>query len=274
LHATCLEILFAAFVIGLSISLKRLSLPRLLCCIAFCHLALTAVRNMPLAVIILLPAIAQLLSKTSFTSPLIEAPTEDASQTLSGDLLPAVWWTKLGQRWSRLGSGIDDMEWLCKMHLLPILAVIFLSITAIMGGKILGTDILASGFDAKNKPTATLEFLKKQETAGTLKENKGLNLDNWGGYINYKIGTRVFIDDRADFYGERYYLHYSILSQVLPGWRDLLKKDDFQWVLFPKDSRLAQVLMAEAGWKVAAQDPASYLLVRPDINVSNPELIR
>jgi hypothetical protein len=87
----------------------------------------------------------------------------------------------------------------------------------------------------------------------------------------------VFIDDRADFYGERYYLHYSILSQVLPGWRDLLKKDDFQWVLFPKDSRLAQVLLAEAGWKIAAQDPASYLLVRPDIselNKNSEKLVR
>jgi hypothetical protein len=308
LHATCLELLFATFVIGLAISVKRLSLPQLLCCIAFSHLALNAVRNMPLAVIILLPAIALLLSKTRLSQPALpesSAPSEStASQSAPSDsspststpsdsspsesaapqstpststpadsspststptasTLPAVWWTIFVRKWNRFGDMIHDMEWQCKMHLLPIATVILLSITAMMHGNILGTQWLDSGFDPKTKPTTTLDYLKKQELAGTLKANKGFNFDNWGGYITYKIGTRVFIDDRADFYGERYYLQYSVLSQVLPGWKDALKKEDIQWLLFPKDSRLAQALMAEAGWKIAAQDAASYLLVRP-----------
>lgn len=268
LHPTCLEILFASFIIGLSISLKRLTLPRLLCCIAFSHLALTAVRNMPLAVIILLPAIAQLLSKTSFDPPQTGVSAEASQASDFHRSLPAAWWTNLVVRkWNYYGDMIHDEEWKYKMHAVPIVTAILLSIIAIMGGKVAGTEILASGFDAKNKPTTTLEFLKKQEGDGKLSANKGFNFDNWGGYINYKIGTRVFIDDRADFYGEKYYLQYSILSQVLPGWQDLLKKEDFQWVLFPKDSRLAQALMTAAGWKIAAQDPASYLLVRPDVSL-------
>ncbi len=60
LQPTCLELLFAFFIVGLALSKNRLSMPRLLACLVFSHLALSAVRNLPLFVIVVLPAIAQL----------------------------------------------------------------------------------------------------------------------------------------------------------------------------------------------------------------------
>jgi hypothetical protein len=285
LHPTCLEILFAFFIVGLAITQKRLSFPRLLCCLAFSHLTLSAVRNMPLFTIIILPAIAQLYSKvrlSEYRLPRIATKTDGAESDRSeatptllsrAEILeteqsqPARWWQRLVNKWNRIGAGIDDEEWRCKMHLIPIGFLIFFSIAAIMGGKLFGTEILASGFDPKDKPTTTLDYLKAAEADGRLKVNQGFNYDNWGGYINYKLGTPVFIDDRADFYGEQYYARYAIINQVLPGangkegWYDWMANLDIQWVLVPKDSRLGQVLKTTDGWKLAAEDPAATLWV-------------
>ncbi|MBS2002584.1 MAG: hypothetical protein JST44_13830 [Cyanobacteria bacterium SZAS LIN-5] len=269
LHPTCLEAIFAIFIVGLAISQKRLSFPKLLLCLAFSHLALSAVRNMPLFVIIVLPAIAQLYSKTRLSPAVADnanAVPSDESAEHSADAESPLW-RKIVTKWNRLGEGIDDMEWQCKMHLLPIGCFIFLTATALMGGKIGGVAILESGFDPLDKPTKTLDYLKKAEESGELKVNEGFNMDNWGGYIRYKLGTPVFIDDRADFYGEGYYAQYSIINQVLtfengaPNWLDWLAKDHIQWVLVPKDSRLALALKAQDGWKVAAEDPASVLII-------------
>lgn len=292
------------FLIGLAISQKRLSFPRLLLCLAFSHLALSAVRNMPLFTIIVLPAIAQLYSKIRFTTApelttadaiSVDGRSSDSKSTgtqssdaesggaksfesesvvaetgtadASADRLESQQWQKIVSKWKRLGEGIDDMEWQCKMHLLPIVCFVLLSITAIMGGSLGGVSILESGFDPKDKPTKTLDYLKQAEASGELKITDGYNMDNWGGYIKYKLGTPVFIDDRADFYGETYYAQYSIINQVLrfdngaPNWLDWLAKDHIQWVLTEKNSRLGQALREQGDWKVAAEDPASLLLV-------------
>ncbi|HEY9731373.1 MAG TPA: hypothetical protein V6C89_05640 [Drouetiella sp.] len=282
LHPTCLEVLFGMFLVGLAISTRRLSFPRLLLCLAFAHLALSAVRNMPLFTIIVLPAIAQLYSKTRFTSsgepvdddakltatkPTAAGADVAASELTSGDNEQSSLWHKIVSKWKRLGDGIDDMEWQCKMHLLPIGCFLLLSVTAIMGGNLAGVPILESGFDPKDKPTKTLEYLKNAEEKGELKVTDGYNMDNWGGYIKYKLGTPVFIDDRADFYGEGYYAQYSIINQVLtfdngaPNWLDWLERDHIQWVLTEKNSRLGQALKEQGDWKVAAEDPASLLLI-------------
>lgn len=292
IHPTCLEALFALFIVGLAISLNRLSFPRLLLCLAFSHLALSAVRNIPLFTIIILPAIAQLYAKVrlaeSYRLPQI-VTADDASQiegtpanlaalsraeavdfrpeSLESESSPSTIWQQIADRFEKIGTEFDETERQCKMHLLPILLFVGLSITAMMGGKIAGIPILESGFDPEDKPTKTLEYLQKAEAEGQLKYNQGFNLDNWGGYIKYKLGTPVFIDDRADFYGEGYYSQYAIINQVLtfpdgkPGWKEWLAKDNIQWVLVPKDSRLAQALKTTDGWKVAAEDPASVLIV-------------
>lgn len=257
LQPTCLELLFAIFIIGLAITQRKLSLPRLLCCLAFSHLTLSAVRNMPLFAIIVLPAIAQLYSKVRVAG---DYRATEASQ-------PSKLWRGLVEKWNRIGAGIDDEEWRCKMHLIPIGAFILFSVASLMGGKIAGTEVVNSGFDPADKPSATLDYLKKAEDEGKLKADRGFNFDNWGGYIKYKLGTPVYIDDRADFYGEEYYNKYAIINQVVtypdgkPGWQDYLKKDNIQWVLVQRQSQLAAALKHAPGWTVAAEDKASYLFV-------------
>ena len=257
LQPVCLELLFALFIVSLTISRNRLSLPRLLTCIAFSHLALSAVRNMPLYVIIILPAIAQLCSKVSLVSPAVN-DTAEVSASESG----STWRQTLATKWQKMTATFDENETLCNKHFWPAAMFVVLFIATLNGGKLLGNDLLSCNWSPENKPTKTLDYLKAAEDNAKLDPNRGFNYDNWGGYLRYRLGKRVFIDDRSDFYATPFYIQYSIVFQTLPGWQKVLDEHNIQWVLTPKNSRLGAVLLTAPGWEKVSEDPASYLVVR------------
>jgi hypothetical protein len=248
LHATCLELLFFALAFGLATSRWKPKLAQLLTVLAFAHLSLSAVRNEPLFVIVALPLIGQLYGNNGMIEQLGVAQNEMAS-----------WFAFIRRKWNETAASFDETELSCTMHLLPIAVMVVLSGSAILH-KINPEipSIIKSGFDAKTKPTTTLAYLKDHN----LDFKRGFNYDNWGGYLRYKTGERVYIDDRADFYGEDFYLKYAEIAQLKPTWRDLLEKQDIRWVLFPPNSHLAENLKNTPGWKLAAQDQASVLFVR------------
>jgi hypothetical protein len=234
LQVYCLEFILALIPASLSLSARRPSLPQFLTVLAFAHLALSSVRNAGIFVIVALPFIAEQLA---------------AWPNVVGE-------NKLSAAWYKLGRVFDENESRCTMHILPIAATIILFGIAVVGHLTSSPIILKSGFDPDHMPNATLRCLSR------LDPSKGFNYDNWGGYIRYRSGLPVFIDDRADFYGERFYLQYAAASRVDPGWRNVLDSHGIEWVLFPKNSRLSGALKQEPGWKVECEDGAAYLFVR------------
>lgn len=256
LQPVCLELLFFLFAIGLVISRTRLSFPRLMTCLAFAHLSLSAQRNMPLFVIVVLPAISQLFSRTHVF------PNGSSKDQLK----PAKWWQDAVLRWDNFCRGFDQNEFRCKMHLIPIGYTALLITVAMNGGEFFGLKMLTCSFNAADKPTGTLEYIHSHK----LDPRHGMNYDNWGGYIKYKLGIPVFIDDRADFYGEPFYLEYAQVSQVNPGWNDILDKRRIDWLLFPNNSRIVAILKSDPGWKVASEDKSSVLMIRKKQTIGRP----
>lgn len=245
LQPTCLEFLFFALAIGLVASREKPRLPRLLLVLAYCHLALASVRNLPLFVIVCLPFIAWLMGRMDL-GPLV--PSASAANYLQ----------PLLNYWRHLGSVFDQTEFSCNKHLLPVIAVVVLSFIAISGGSLGPLKILSSDFDPKTKPTETLNCLVKEK----LDPKRGFNLDNWGGYLRYKTGERVFIDDRVDFYGQKFYLDYAEIATLQPHWRETLDKYKIEWVLFPNNSLLTGALRKEKGWRLLCSDQAASLFIR------------
>ncbi|MBK7746372.1 MAG: hypothetical protein IPI39_03925 [Candidatus Obscuribacter sp.] len=90
----------------------------------------------------------------------------------------------------------------------------------------------------------------------------GFNFDNWGGIIRYKLNMPVYIDDRADFYGEQFYQDYGRICETKPGWQELLDKKQIDWILFPKESFLANALKLDKNWQLKSSDQASVLYTR------------
>ncbi|MBI4532419.1 MAG: hypothetical protein HY711_00615 [Candidatus Melainabacteria bacterium] len=247
IQSVCFEVLLAFVLAGLASSQKRLYLSQIVSIIAFGALALMSVRNIPVFVVVALPIIAELFATAK--------PDTDDSLSTSRT---AQWWQAMTNWWQKLDEEFGKTESNAKMHLLPIVAVIVLWLAATNDGNLFGSTLLSSNFDPQSFPTKTLNYIRDHHLAYT----KGFNYDNWGGYVRYKLGIPVFIDDRADFYGEKFYLDYGTVSLVSPGWSSVLNHYNINWILFPKTSQLSSRLQEEHEWSIACQDPAAYLFER------------
>lgn len=240
LHETCLEILFLVFVAGLAMKRKVLNTPTLLVCLAFAHAALSGVRSMPMFAIIATPAIAYLWSS--------EKSSENDQEEKAG-IIPRLIDTL---------KNFQEQEAISKMHLVPILVSVVLIVAAINGGELFGNVVVNSNFAPSQLPVKTIDYIR----TNNLMEKRGLNLDNWGGFLRYKLNHRVFIDDRADFYGFDFYRDYSVMMATGAQWKSLLDKYKIEWVLFPKESALSNALRQQPDWSEVASDKASSLFVR------------
>jgi hypothetical protein len=92
------------------------------------------------------------------------------------------------------------------------------------------------------------------------------SLDHWGGYLIYRLypRTKVFIDDRHDFYGDAFIKDYLKVALVQPGWEDVLNTEHVDWVLMPTYSSLANVLRLHPEWKIEHEDETAALFHRSD----------
>jgi len=250
-HAGSLELLFFAIVIGLATSRRKPWLGQLLLVLAFAHLSLSGMRNEPLFAIVSVPFIAELFADNNLFA-LIGGP---------GTFSPR-WLDPLRQRVRGMAQRFDAMESRCTMHLIPIVTTGILALSCIGAGMTPAVhSLVSSQFDLKTKPTTTLDYIQNKHLAW----DRGFNLDNWGGYIRYKTGQRVFIDDRLDFYGPGFYLRYVQTISIQPGWSKLLDEYKIEWVLLRKDVLLATMLAQTPGWHLSAEDQAAYLFVRGPI---------
>jgi hypothetical protein len=248
LYSVSLELLFGAFILGLATSRRRPWLGQSLLVLAFAFLALNGVRNVPLFVIVSIPVIAALLADSNLLA-LVDA---------KGDA-HAGWVEAWARGWQRIERGYNQMEWRCTMHLAPIIAVLLLTLSCVAAGRIPGArPLVSSSFDPRHVPTTTLAYIRDHDLAW----NRGLSLDNWGGYIRYETGERIFIDDRTTFYPPDFYQRYAQMMFAQPGWRKRLDEYGFEWVLVPKNTPLAAALRERPAWQMSAEDPAAYLFLR------------
>ena len=243
-----LALLFALYVIGVVVTKNPVSLSQLMSSLAFAYMSLSAMRHFPLFAIVVVPQIAQLFSKTIF------APDRDkpnAFQLLSDRAQGMV------RSFDKWNVEFTENERLCCMHILPVLVFAYYGLASLNGGNLLGQSVIHTTFDEAHKPTVTL---KEIETA-KLDPKQGLGYDNWGGYLSYRLGIPVFIDDRVPLYGEKFFLEYASVFDVGPEWKNVVKKYGITWILMPNDSRIVSVLGADPEWRLAAKDDASSLYV-------------
>jgi len=286
----CLLVLFALFVIGTAISVRKLTFPKLMACLVFALMSLLSVRHMPLYVIVVLPAMGELFSRVRSLS-LVQggdsAVTTDAASsgasaatsqelstpvatgdTSSGPVITASWWNAIVAKMKEVGDGFAENEAICQMHLLPLLIVLGLAAASIFAPN----TVVTSQFDVEDKPSTTLTSLYKLVEDKRYGAEHGINFDNWGGYIYYvkarkegdpEKGQKVWIDDRADFYGEPHYNEYAKVSQVATDYQKVMETNHTNWLLFPKNSRIVAELKAHPNeWEEVAQDKAAVLMKR------------
>jgi hypothetical protein len=87
---------------------------------------------------------------------------------------------------------------------------------------------------------------------------------DWGGYAFWKLYPeyRVFVDGRADLYGDDLLHQFQTVVQLRNGWRDVLDRWNVQVVLIPPTCAAAQALLLDPQWYVAFSDPKATVLIR------------
>ncbi len=110
---------------------------------------------------------------------------------------------------------------------------------------------------ARIYPVAAVDFL---EEAG-LAQEPGYNSYNWGGYLIWR-GLPVFIDGRADVYGDDFIFYYLKTFELQDDWRTPLDDYDVAYVIMETGSQLNTVLAASGEWQEAYADDVAQIFVR------------
>jgi len=95
-------------------------------------------------------------------------------------------------------------------------------------------------------PSGAVRYLRDNNLKGNLFNEYG-----WGGYLIYRLypDWRVFIDGRADVYGDEFMNKYMDVAWLHPRWRNVLDEYKVNLVLVKAASPLAVVLSNDRDWQ-------------------------
>jgi hypothetical protein len=192
--------------------------------------ALDAVRHIPIFVLVAMPVIATSLPRASASAPPPHPrPALSRFRPLFIGVLVILMAGLAAVKWVRLARNQDA----CESMLFPEKAVTFLY--------------------AGDYPRRIFVYY------------------DWGGYALWKLYPkyRVFVDGRADLYGDDLLHQFKTAVQLRTGWREILDSWDVEAVLLPPSSALAQALVLDPNWRSTFSDSGAILLLRRHPTVEN-----
>jgi hypothetical protein len=104
---------------------------------------------------------------------------------------------------------------------------------------------------ATTYPKSAVDWISSNHPQGNLFNSYG-----WGGYLIWRLYPeyKVYIDGRADIYGDQFIYDYIIVYNGQAGWDEALKHWDVQLVLIEPESGLARELRDSDKWQVTYED--------------------
>jgi len=113
--------------------------------------------------------------------------------------------------------------------------------------------------EAGHFPAAAAAFVLGREPPGPI-----LNDYNWGGYLIWRLYPRyrVFIDGRADVYGNAILSQFSEAYTLQGDWEAPLNGWHIGTVILPADCPLAVALQTLPSWRVLFRDRISVVMAR------------
>jgi hypothetical protein len=116
-----------------------------------------------------------------------------------------------------------------------------------------------SASESENFPKAAVDWLLENKSQGNLFNSYG-----WGGYLIWKTYPeyRVYIDGRADVYGDKFIFDYMTIYHAEPGWEGKLNSQGVKTILIESNAPLAYVLSQSTTWRIGFQDKTSTIFTR------------
>jgi hypothetical protein len=221
-----LLLLLIAFI---GVSSRKLNAIELLLILFFLNMCLFSVRYIPLFAII--------------AAPIIMRYGERLLEGLKG--WPRKFLETRGDRFASVDSA-------SRGHLWPVAGLVAVVSLAANGH-------LVRKFDPKQRPTAAVEFLKKEPIKGNM-----FNNDQFGSYIIYSAWPqyKVFFDGRSDMYGVKRMKEYFKVMSFQPGWEKIIDKYRIGWIIYNADSELCRYLLERPDWKLIYADRVADIFVK------------
>jgi hypothetical protein len=113
--------------------------------------------------------------------------------------------------------------------------------------------------EAQAFPEAAASFISTERPPDPV-----LNYDNWGGYFIWKLYPeyRVYIDGRADLYGDAFLDNFAASYYLKSQWRGPLTQWSIRTVVLPGDAPLVTALSSIPGWRRIYVDSQAVILTR------------
>lgn len=111
----------------------------------------------------------------------------------------------------------------------------------------------------KGYPAGGVAYLREHRPAGNL-----FNTYGWGGYLIYSLYPeyRVFIDGRADVYGDELMEEYAQVSHVGARWREVLDRYQVAIALVEKAAPEAVLLESQPDWRLVYEGEVEKVFLR------------
>lgn len=122
---------------------------------------------------------------------------------------------------------------------------VLLLILAAAGTRVASVVANQAAVESANFPVAAANFIEKAKPPPNLYDSYG-----WGGYLIWRLYPeyRVYIDGRADVYGDQFIEDYLRIYRAEPGWSEELDRRGVRVALIEPDSPIALALLNSPGW--------------------------
>jgi len=216
----------------MALSQKRASLRAVLLLAVTCAAALKSARNIPFFALVAIPLFAEHL-----------------------------WSWVSEQRWSQFLTRPEKPEMgravLTKVALnFVVLVLVPSSVAFVRITQAVGKQNLTS---SQQFPAAAVDFLSHERLPQPIYNEYG-----WGGYLIWRLypDYRVYIDGRADVYGDAFLEEFLKIHDGGPDWREPLERQGIRTVIVKPDAVLARFLHEESGWSKVFEDSQAIIFTK------------
>jgi hypothetical protein len=222
-----LLLMLLTFMAGLALSPRHPRVRDLLLLLLMIPAALRSVRHIPILMLVLIPALAQLaeawLRQRGAARLLTMGRTEPTPRTVVVNVL--------------------------------VLAT-FAAFTLVRIRHLVNTQ---GETEAQHFPAAAVAFLNREHPPAPI-----LNHYNWGGYFIWKLYLqyRVFADGRADVYGDQFLATFAASYYLTDDWTKPIQLWGIRTVVLPPDAPLITALRSAPEWRQIYADPETIILTR------------
>jgi hypothetical protein len=207
--------------------------------IGWIHLALIAGRNIAIFALVAAPLVAEALERFVAALP--------------GRADLAEWLRGAARGFQSYAAEIGEVDVMPRAHVICGLALAVMAAVAYAPAP---PAMFRSDYDPKRYPAGAIEHLRGGEFSHSV-----FTQDEWGDYMIYRMypATKVFVDGRSDFYGEKFGRKYLDVLNVKYDWERTLLDYGIDTILMPPDAALTGALKESPRWCLVYDDQVALI---------------